>query len=391
MNKKEIDMKSVRTHHILSFCVVLIVVSCSWSPLYSETNKPAAESRDSLVKRITTICKFGKALDWCSKNDLIALAKPGEDGYFDVFVMKPDGSNEKCLTCNSPGCPQKHNGNPAWHPSGKYFVFTAEKKENSSSPKAKQFAIPGTGINCDLWLGSHDGKKFYQLTDLPMTEPAKSVIHPQFSHDGEKLLWAERVGRGDPWGTYALKVARFVFDEKGPRLEQVKTYQPGQKRGFYEGHAFSGDDEKILFSGDLESGQPIYGLDIYELTLETEELKRLTESFSDWDEHAHYSPDGKRIAWMSSRGFNLQYGSVQGHAWKKDLKADLWIMNADGSDKRRVTYFNEPGHPDYLGSRAVVADSAWSPDGKKIVATVAYENKRGRLISKVVMIELALF
>lgn len=384
-------MKSVRTIHLLSFCVTLIIVSCSWSPLCSETDEPSAESRTSLVKGITTLCEFGKALDWSGKNDLITLAKPGDDGYFDVYVMKPDGSNTKCITCNSPGCPQKHNGNPAWHPSGEYIVFTAEKKENSTTAKAKQYAIPGTGINCDLWLGSHDGKKFYQLTDLPMTEPAKSVIHPQFSHDGEKLLWAERVGRGKPWGVYALKVARFIFDEKGPRLEHIEIYQPGQKHGFYEGHDFSRDDKKILFSGDLESGQPIYGLDIYELSLETKELKRLTESSSDWDEHAHYSPDGKRIAWISSSGFNIQYGSVRGHAWKKDLIAELWIMDADGSNKRRVTYFNEPGHPEYMGARTVVADTAWSSDGKKIVATVAYENKRGRLISKVVMIELAPF
>ncbi len=383
-------MKKARTHHILSFCVALIVVSCSWSPLYSETDKAAAESRDSLVKKITTISKFGKALDWCSKNNLITIAKQGRDEYFDVYVMRPDGSNEKCITCGGPGCPQKHNGVPAWHPSGKYIVFTGEKKENSTSKQAKQYAMPGTGFNCDLWLGSHDGKKFYQLTDLPMKIPATSVIHPQISHDGEKLLWSQRVGRGDPWGTYALKVARLVIDEKGARLKDIKTYQPGKKGSFYEGHAFSKDDKKILFSGDLQPGQPINGLDIYELSLETKELKRLTDSSNDWDEHAHYSPDGKRIAWISSSGFNLQFKSVKGHDWKKYLKTDLWIMDADGSDKRRVTYFNEPGHPEYIGGRVVVADTAWSPDGKKILATVAYENNRGRLVSKVVIIELAL-
>jgi len=343
-----------------------------------------------LVKGINTIIEFGKSLDWCAKNNLITYGKGGRDGYFDVFVMNPDGSDEKCLTCDKSACPQKHNGNPAWHPSGEYIVFTAEKKENATTARAKQFAIPGTGINCDLWLMTSDGKRFYQLTNLPMKLPAKAIIHPQFSHDGKKIFWAERVGRAKPWGAWVIKVADFVFDDKEPRLKNIEIYKPGKQPSFYETHAFSKDGKRVLFTGDIEPGHPTDGLDIYEMNLETKEVKRLTKTFDSWDEHAHYSPDEKKIAWMSSAEFNIKYKSIEGHDWKKDLITELWIMDADGSNKQRLTYFNQPGHPDYIGRRAVVADSVWSPDGKKILATVAYENKKGLLISKVVMIELNL-
>ena len=379
---------------MLVSCASLVLACGSLQPLHGENeaaqpvSQAAAIQKPSPVKKITTVLEYAKSHDWCGANNLITIGKQGSDGYSDVYVMKPDGSGEECLTCDKPGCPQKHNGNPAWHPSGKFIVFTAEKKENSKSKKAKQFAQPGTGINCDLWLMTSDGEKFMPLTNLPVTVPSRGVIHPQFSHSGKKLLWVERVGKGDPWGEYALKVADFVIDDKKPRLENIKTYQPGKQPSFYEGHGFSPDDKKILFSGDLQPGQKIYGMDIYTLDLETEQLQRLTETPNYWDEHAHYSPNGKKIAWMSSSGFNANFKSVEGHAWKKYLITELWVMDADGANKQRLTFFNQSGHKDFMGTRAVVSDSSWSPDGKKILATVAFENRRGRMVSKIVLIDL---
>ena len=126
-----------------------------------------------------------------------------------------------------------------------------------------------------------------------------------------------------------------------------------------------------------------------ELDLETGTLKRLTETPADWDEHAHYSPDGRHIAWMSSTGIDILWGDTTGHNWQKHLKTDLWVMNANGSEKRRLTHFNQPGHNEYMrGRRCVVSDSAWSPDGKKIVALLAYENRRGGLRTRIIMITL---
>ena len=340
------------------------------------------------VKDIKVIKEYGKSLDWSYKKNLIVSAKLGRDGYYDVFVMRPDGSNEQCLTCRKPGVPQKHNGNPSWHPSGDYIIFTAEKKNNPV--RLKKWAVPGTGFNCDLWVMTSDGKNFYQLTNYPLKRPFRGVIHPQFSHDGKELFWAERVKHGKSFGGgWVLKIADFITDSRKPHLENIRTFEPGEWNCFYESHAFSNDDKRVLFSGNLKFGQSPVGLDIYELNLETNELKRLTDTPGDWDEHAHYSPDGKKIAWMSSTGFNIKWGDISGHNWARYLKTELWIMDADGSNKQRLTYFNEPGHPEYMGGRrCIVSDSAWGPDGKRIVALLAYETQRGRLKSKIVMIEI---
>ena len=79
---------------------------------------------------ITTIKNHGKSVDWLFSENLIATARPLYDGYYDVVVFSMDDpEDETWLTHDTPGAPGKHNGNPAWHPSGEYIVFTAENEE----------------------------------------------------------------------------------------------------------------------------------------------------------------------------------------------------------------------------------------------------------------------
>ncbi|MCK4580718.1 MAG: hypothetical protein KAU10_05155, partial [Dehalococcoidia bacterium] len=49
-------------------------------------------------------------------------------------------------------------------------------------------------------------------------------------------------------------------------------------------------------------------------------------------------------------------------------------------------YFNEPGHDEYIGYPVIVADSSWSPDGSRIVATVLCG--RGREKTEIVIIDV---
>ena len=130
-----------------------------------------------------------------------------------------------------------------------------------------------------------------------------------------------------------------------------------------------------------------YGMDIYEFDLESGELVRLTTSDDEWDEHAHYSPDGNKIAWMSSTEFDIDWSVVETGEHFDPLMTELWIMDADGSHPQRLTYFNDPDHTDYLG-KTIVSDSSWSPDGKSLAVLVAYETELGGLNSKIVIVEL---
>ncbi len=286
-------------------------------------------------------------------------------------MLNPQNSQKRTLTDGNPLCPQKSNGNAAWHPSGEYIVFTAEKSSNPVTLRRE--AVPGSGYNCDLWLASADGITFYPLTDYPLY--SRAVIHPHFSHDGNRLFWAERLGKssdsGSEWGEWALKIADFAVGANGPNLSNVQIYQPGQHHYFYESHCFSADDSRILFSANAD-GQSDSGFDIYEMNLITGETTNLTHTPNDWDEHAHYSPDGKYIAWMSATGLGINIPSVGDYAWEEQLITELWLMNNDGTDKQRLTHFDDDGYAESLrGKRAIVSDMTWSPDSKKLAVLVA--------------------
>lgn len=81
--------------------------------------------------------------------------------------------------------------------------------------------------------------------------------------------------------------------------------------------------------------------DIYIMPISGGTPTRIAEGMA-WEVHPRFSPDGKRIAFTSDRGGG----------------DNIWLMNADGSDKKQLTkedfrLLNQP---------------SWSPDGEYIVA-----------------------
>jgi len=370
----------------------LFVSSC----FFEELTKPGDVGDNWSVTSITNIKEYGKSVDWLPAGNLVASARMLYDEYYDVIIFSMDDpAGETWLTHEVAGVPQKHNGNPAWHPSGEYLVFTAE---NEDVPDIyDEHAIPGKGVNCNLWVARADGSEFGQLTEIETAVlDAQGVIHPQFSPDGSRLLWAERVGEDASayWGRWVLKVAQ--FEDNGvdlPGLGDVETFDPAVQSGFYESHAFSHDGEEIMFTGNIMEGQHELGMDICTMNLQTENLTRLTTTFADWDEHAHWSPDGGNIVWMSSAGLDIDWPEDMGpDDWRYYLATELWIMNSDGSNQQRLTYYNEPDHPHNQAPRTVVSDSAWSPGGGSLIVLVAHYDGTGpasTAYTELVLIELS--
>lgn len=325
--------------------------------------------RGRRLTRIRTLAASGGRLDWSAARNLIAFDRLGDDGYYDLFVMEPGGGGERCLTCGADGVPQGHNGNPAWHPSGDYLVFQSESQParrgllgRRGGRSQQQLGNPGSGFRNDLWITGPRGQRFVQLTHVG---PQGAVLHPHFSEDGRTLAWAERLGSGNgPMGEWAIMLADFGVEDSRPRLENVRKFQPGGRRRFYETHGFFPDGKSLLFAGNPDR-QTDYGFDIYRFYPATGQLTNLTNTPDEWDEHAQLSPDGSRIVWMSSEGVGVKDLSLT------SVKSDYWMMRADGSNKERITWFNDPSAPEFLGSDWVVAaDSAWSPDGKRLLVYV---------------------
>ena len=348
------------------FCSTLLPIA------YRLTRAPECPARR--VRSITTIKESGGRVDWSPVNDLIVYDALQADGYYDLWIMTPEGGDERCLTCGQAGrLPQKHLGNPAWHPSGDYIVFQAEKETH---PGLSESATPGFGLYSDLWLMSSDGQQFTRLTETPATHDS-GVLHPHFSRDGAQLSWSEMYERpalgerGKEFGYWKLKVADFSLGADGPVLSNVREYEPGGP-AFYENHGFSPNGDTLIFSSNFGRGGSVWqNTDIYTMNLTTLSVTQLTNAH--YNEHAHYSPDGTHIVWMSDAEIN-------------GIGADYWLMSADGSNQERLTYFNRRGCPERTDERLTAADSSWGPDGNRLVAYISTDLLRQT--GKIVMIEI---
>jgi Tol biopolymer transport system component len=311
---------------------------------------------------VRTITEDGGHLSWSRKSNKIAFDRLGRDGYFDLWLMKPDGTEQINLTSNHPVLPNKHIGQPAWHPSGQLIVVQAQKAHVPRYADTK--CTPGAGALNDLWIITADGKRAWKIHSVrdDVSKDAAGVLHPHFSHDGTMLFWAERVrSNGRPFGEWIMRIADFSVDQlQGPRLGNIRDYNPGGKCSFFESHNFSPDDQYVLFTGNQDGP-----LEIYKLKLATGESRRLTyHSQLIWDEHAHFSPDGRQIVWMSSKDLRFEVKPFY-------LQTDFWKMNPNGGQKTRITWFHAPGHPHFLNTKfAVAADFDWSPDGNQIAGLV---------------------
>ena len=58
------------------------------------------------------------------------------------------------------------------------------------------------------------------------------------------------------------------------------------------------------------------------------------------------------------------------------LALDLWLMDAEGKNRQRLTHFNDVFSPQYAG-RAEVGESSWSPEGDRLVVRVTRGSERG--------------
>lgn len=322
--------------------------------------KGSVESTRGSVEKITVLRESGGRVSWSPDGKLILFDQKGADGYFDLYLMRPDGTEEECLTCESGGVLSKgHKGTGEWHPSGKYIVFQSEKKLKRPSWGKDLAAQPGFGRYSDVWLMEVGDKRFTQLTKTADTDDT-GVLHPHFSKDGTRLVWSQMYEKPSSKkaaqaGYWKLKVADFLTVSKEPVLSNIMTYEPGTQ-GLYESHGFSPDGTKLLFTGWFESKGALdffKAANVYTYDLTSKTLEKL--AYEKYNEHALYSPNGKRILWMTS-------------ADNQNNGTDYWSMDPDGKSKRRITDFNNPKLKSFKGKAITSADSSLSPDGKRLVA-----------------------
>jgi uncharacterized protein (TIGR03437 family) len=337
----------------------------AWLPLWFTAGQPLRA--DIRVTSWSQLLSGTGRLSWWQNS--IAYDKPNASRIYDVWTIQADGSGDTCLTCSAAAVLGSLNkGNPVWHPSGKFIAFQVEIGATGLTQAVIDADFPGSGWSNNLWIMDAAGQNFWQLTNLTS---AGGVIYPRFSADGTKLAWGQRISptsaAGGIWGTWQLMVGDFVVSPSGvPSVQNVQaltpTYTTGLQEYYYEPHGFSADDQTLYFMANIgPGGKPFFGgpgpMDIYALNLSTNQLTALTSTPDQWNEFPTIIPAQTSIVYMSTVGD----GAVNGH-----FKGDLWVTNADGTDRYQLTFFNDPNSPDYQPAGVIPADPAWNADGTQL-------------------------
>jgi TolB protein len=152
----------------------------------------------------------------------------------------------------------------------------------------------------------------------------------------------------------------FTANPDGSDLKQL-TKTPG-----YDAETtITRDGKKLVFTSKRDGD-----LDIYTMDANGRNVKRLTNELG-YDGGPFWSYDGKQIVYRAYHPQTKKEKSDYVALLKQNLirptVLDIWVMNADGSNKRQVTHLNKASFAPYF-----------FPDGKRIVFSSNYADPKGR-------------
>jgi Tol biopolymer transport system component len=236
----------------------------------------------------------------------------GVNGNFDIYTVLPNGRALRRLTTDP-----LFDACPAWSADGKRIAWCHGVQAQ-------------TGI-IDVWTMKANGTGKFQVTDL-----GGRSFFPDYSPDGSTIVFNSDRDGG--------LIRGYLMDVDGSNLRRIDVDM------WVEYPSFSPDGTSIAFMGALGSNYEIFVAD-----LATDATEQLTDS-PGHDGWPSWSPDGSAIAFTTVRD-DCSFAPSDLECWvtdQEDEHHDIWLIDPDGGDLRRVT--PEFGH-----------FVAWSPDGRYLL------------------------
>jgi hypothetical protein len=330
--------------------VAALVVPALALALASACSSPAPPAPDTtFTATIAPLTRDAFVQGWDGPHRRIALNRKGADGLIDGYWAAEDGSHPVCFTCVLPDRAGTHRGFADVFPDGDHVVLVVEKSTHDGS-LGPPWAEPGKGVYNDVWIARSDGSAAWPVTTMP-PDGDHGVIWPRLDAAGTQLTWAEMYQPANLFdgrrllGSWRLKVADIAWAAGAPRLEHIRTYEP-EAGAFYEPYGFSPDGRQVLFASSAFM-PGVSDTQIYRVTLDRSasgsgfgDLTRLSDQnqpgWANYNEFAFYLADGRHIVYARTKA------STSGGL-------DYWVMGADGSHPHRLTFLNEPSHPQGRG------------------------------------------
>jgi Tol biopolymer transport system component len=304
--------------------------------------------------------------------------KEDEKGTTQVYVADTGSTALVCLTCvqaPSGPRPERFKMHPHWHPSGRWIFLTVERDVYTPTPLLglSRKYVEGqlqNGLWTNMWAMSPDGRQWHRLTDFGSGGPGtpNGFIGTPFTPDGRRAVWSQivdgNVFRYRPFGRWELILADFEEVNGAPRLVNRRNITP-EGMHWNEPGNFAPDNVSLVLTGSTEPDAQ--GMDQYVMNIESRQLTNLTNSPTVWDEHGVFSPDGRKILFMSA----YPYRDDPKASRILSIRTEFMLMNADGSALTQLTHYRERGYPEY-GDAGTAAAPSWSHDGRSATLSRLY-------------------
>ena len=233
----------------------------------------------------------------------VSNAKGNNDIYFDISF----GINLSLFITSQSTSDPGNDSNPSWHPSGDYLAFTTNR-----NGKAEIYLINlSNNLLDEEFLFT---PKFQKEPLIQMSE--RHAYDPEYSQDGTLVAFTSRLVSGD--GLADIYIHNVATGEN-TNITNTDMTQIGQ-------HDWSPDGSKLIFRADPDATDTYHPsqLEIFTINKDGSNLVQITNN-EKLDASPKWSNDGTSIYFVSH---------------ENQEKPKIYVMDADGSNARRVTSFS---------------------------------------------------